>query len=240
MIADHGEPDLRGPGTPEAEWDRCPQLSGLRVWEPDLPPSGRVLVVAPHPDDELLGAGGTNALLHREGARVELVAVTDGEASHAGMAERLRRVRPRETEAAAARMGTPFHRIHRLGHPDGAVDGHLLEAQLSRLTGPGDLVLAPWSRNGHPDHDIVGSAAVNAVERSGGRLLEYLVWAWHWAGLEDLPWDRAARVHLAGRLADRKREAAACFVTQTTGDDPVLPEHVLIRLLRPYEVVLAP
>ncbi len=44
----------------------------------------RVVIVAPHPDDETLGAGGA-ALLHRQaGDRVAVVVVTDGRASRAG------------------------------------------------------------------------------------------------------------------------------------------------------------
>ena len=42
------------------------------------------VIVAAHPDDEILGAGGTLARLAAGGARLRLVAVTDGEASHPG------------------------------------------------------------------------------------------------------------------------------------------------------------
>ena len=41
-------------------------------------------MVAAHPDDEVLGVGGTMAILAAAGARLRLIAVTDGEASHPG------------------------------------------------------------------------------------------------------------------------------------------------------------
>jgi GlcNAc-PI de-N-acetylase len=44
-------------------------------------PSGRVLVVAAHPDDETLGAGGFLHATSAAGAQIELVAATDGEAA---------------------------------------------------------------------------------------------------------------------------------------------------------------
>src|SRR5205823_5271974 len=69
--------DHRDPGTPESAW----QL-------PDLEPLGRpaagdrLVVVAAHPDDETLGAGGLIAGAHRAGAVITVIVATDGEASH--------------------------------------------------------------------------------------------------------------------------------------------------------------
>ncbi|MST31813.1 hypothetical protein GHK86_03595, partial [Acidimicrobiaceae bacterium USS-CC1] len=65
------------PGTSEAAWagsDRLRELAAL-----DLPEVARVLVVAPHPDDEVLGAGGLLQVLRGRGVAIEVCAVTDGE-----------------------------------------------------------------------------------------------------------------------------------------------------------------
>ena len=43
---------------------------------------GRTLVMAPHPDDEVLGAGGTIARLAAEGEKVFVAVVTEGKAPH--------------------------------------------------------------------------------------------------------------------------------------------------------------
>src|SRR5262245_56047238 len=40
---------------------------------------GRTLVIAPHPDDEVLGAGGTIARLARAGIEVTVAVVTSGQ-----------------------------------------------------------------------------------------------------------------------------------------------------------------
>ncbi|HKB14022.1 MAG TPA: PIG-L family deacetylase [Vicinamibacterales bacterium] len=45
----------------------------------DLPPGTRLLVVAPHPDDETLGAGGLMERVHETGGRVDVVYLTDGD-----------------------------------------------------------------------------------------------------------------------------------------------------------------
>ncbi len=59
----------------------------------------RALVIAPHPDDETLGCGGTMALLADGGAAVTVLTVTDGEATRGS------RLGPEETGQGAARRG---------------------------------------------------------------------------------------------------------------------------------------
>src|SRR5664279_305672 len=72
--------DPTKPGTPEQEWldgrlDHLPRL--------EVPGAGdRLLVVAAHPDDESLGAGGLIAAAVARGADVRVIVATDGEASH--------------------------------------------------------------------------------------------------------------------------------------------------------------
>jgi hypothetical protein len=99
--------DLAGPGTAEDRWRAWPPLGARSPW-PALDPAGLadVVVIAPHPDDEVLGVGDLLALAAAAGARVRLVAVTDGERSHprssAITPAQLRRERPREAARALA------------------------------------------------------------------------------------------------------------------------------------------
>jgi LmbE family N-acetylglucosaminyl deacetylase len=233
-----GPPCLEGPGTPEVTWERCSQLQGLASWTPALPRSGRVVAVAPHPDDEVLGVGGTLARFAAVGAAIALAAVTDGERSHPGQEDTLRRLRPAESAAAATRLGIVPAQTCRLGHPDGAVDEDLLASQLSDLITVGDVVLAPWARDGHPDHDRVGRAALVAARSQGATAWGYLVWAWHWASPADLPWPAARKVWLGRQYTIRKFEAIRAFESQISGSKPILPAHVLARLTRRFEVLL--
>src|SRR5690606_7604355 len=95
--------------------------------------------------------------------------------------DRLREVRPREVAQALNVLGVRAQ-VQRLGIPDGGVEARsaALKATLRTLLQPGDLVLAPWEQDGHPDHDAVGRAALAAAAQPGMRLLRYPVWAWHW------------------------------------------------------------
>ncbi|WP_306208797.1 PIG-L deacetylase family protein [Actinoplanes sp. RD1] len=236
---------IEGTGTPEAVWRAWPGLAAL----PELPvdPPGPPLVVAAHPDDEVLGVAG---LMARAGA-AELVAVTDGEASHTGstvhtpleLAERRRG----ETAEALTRLGLAGAPVHRLGQPDGGIDEEALVASLVPLLTPGRWCLATWRGDGHPDHEAVGRAAARACTETGARLLEYPIWTWHWATPADarVPWARARRVPLTPAHRAAKAAAIAAFVSQieplgpAEADAAILPPHVLARFARPYEVVLA-
>jgi LmbE family N-acetylglucosaminyl deacetylase len=66
-----------------------------------------VLVIAPHPDDETLGCGGTIARHAQAGDSVTIAIVTDGGSSRAGGLDREQIVheRRREAEMAAMRLG---------------------------------------------------------------------------------------------------------------------------------------
>jgi LmbE family N-acetylglucosaminyl deacetylase len=232
------QPSLNGEGTSESTWLAWRGLSKVPRWDPVPLSSGRVIVVAPHPDDEVLGVGGTVARMVARGAEHVAVAVTDGEASHPGRAFELRRTRPLESEAAATRLGISPTMTYRLGQPDGNVEDLLVARALEDLIEPGDLVLAPWEGDGHPDHAQVGLGARAACTAKGGTLLSYLVWAWHWAQPDQLPWERARRVDLAPDLGHAKREAVQCFRSQLEGDHPILAPGTLSRLTRCFEILL--
>jgi LmbE family N-acetylglucosaminyl deacetylase len=217
---------------PELEWECCPAL----------------VVVAPHPDDETLGLGGTIAAAAERGIPVRVVSVSDGDAAHpeatAMQRRQLARTRRDEVRCAAAVLG--IGAPTRLGLPDGDVAAHqarLTDALTEVLAAepPGAWCAATWRGDGHPDHEAVGRAAAEATARTGAVLMEYPVWMWHWAepGDHTVPWHRAHRSPLTGSATQRKVDAAQCFRSQfeSNGLEAVLPQYVLARLLTVGEVV---
>ena len=119
-------------------------------------PSGRpVLVVAPHPDDEVLGAGGTIARLAAEGHAVHVAVVTSGRAPRfdpGGVA----RVRAEAAEAHAV-LGVAethwldFPAAELSEHPHAGLNAGL--GDLVRRLSP-HLVLAPHPGDIHLDHQL--------------------------------------------------------------------------------------
>jgi len=237
---------IDAPGTAERTWAAWPWLS-------TLPGSGlaglagvkSAVIVAAHPDDEVLGAGGLISMLAASSARLRLVAVTDGERSHQGHAAAapLARRRTAETAAALRALGAQGAEVIRLGLPDSGLAGREdeLATALAPLVAGFDLCLAPWDRDLHPDHEAAGRAA----RRAGPAALYcFPVWMWHWASPGDprVPWDQALRIPLPRRAASRKRAAITCFASQTEdrghGLGPVLSPGMTAHFTRPMEVML--
>jgi LmbE family N-acetylglucosaminyl deacetylase len=245
VVISAGPNRIDSPGTAEDAWASWPELGHLPVASLASWPS--VAVVAAHPDDEVLGAGGTMALLAAAGARLRLIAVTDGEGSHPGAdPAALARARVAESAAALAALGAGTAEVVRLGLPDTGLGAREeeLTGLLRRHCAGFDVCLAPWEQDAHADHEAAGRAARRACRLDGRQLLTYPVWMWHWARPADrrVPWDRACRIPLTAGVLARKRAALAAFTSQLTdrGPDlgPVLPPAILAHFTRPQEVLL--
>lgn len=240
-------------GTPWHQWQQAAHLARATWITPDqlCPPGRRLVLVAPHPDDEILMAGGLLAGMRGREQDLLLLSVTDGEASHPGSTHwtehRLRRQRPLESRHALQQLDLDLSRLQwqRLHLKDGAVgrDEAFLVNHLRQLLEPDDLLLTTWRGDGHADHEAVGRAAAQACQARRVQLAEVPVWAWHWARPDDprLPWPRALRVQLDEARLGRKRLALAAHASQLEADEgrlPVLRPQLLECLLQPFELVL--
>lgn len=244
---------IDGNGISEAQWQSSAWLQALPEQTAQTLFAGmaRVVVVSPHPDDEVLACGGLMACAHGAGLPVLVVSVTDGEACYPGHAvwlpQRLREERQRELDRALACLGVTNAERHAWHIGDGTVAQHEAEvtARLLALLRQDDLVLAPWSLDGHPDHEAVGRACARAASHRGCARREFPVWGWHWLDPQQAArlWSPAFRFRLSPQLQQRKRAAIGQFSTQTGAApglecDPILPDAVLQRFLRDYEVLL--
>jgi LmbE family N-acetylglucosaminyl deacetylase len=240
---------IAGTASLESDWLDWLQTAEVPVWPwvRYLAPAVRLVVLAPHPDDELLMCGGLLAQHAQAGGECLIVGVTDGEASHggspAGGLRRLALARACEREQGLARLGLPYAEVRRLGLPDGKLGQHrqALMALLSALLRPDDLVLSTWRLDGHPDHDTVGDCAAQICRDMGCRLVEAPVWMWHWAapGDDRVPWQRLVCIHPDPRVLRRKQEALQAHISQLeprgAGMGPVLDDAIVARSRRAAE-----
>lgn len=228
--------DLTVDGPTEEEWaEVTSRLAPLA-----LEPFRRLVVVSPHPDDETLGCGGLIATAAEASVPVVVVAVTDGEL--AGPQANLAEIRRNELHTALMALGGADGVVVQfLEQPDGGVAGHvdLVGSAVADVIERGDLVVCPLIDDGHPDHEAVARATVNAVRTTGARLLTFPVWAWHCHDPKSSRIGRGHRLELNETARARKRTAIERYVSQLGGDDPVVPAWMLTRLDRSFEVYVA-
>ncbi len=186
---------------------------GLAVRRVEAVSAGASAVVfSPHPDDETLGCGATIARKRRAGARVTIVEMTDGAASHPGqiLPGELREVRAAEARAAAAVLGVGAEDVVFLGYPDGAL-ASCAEAAIERVAAllaalrPNE-VFVPYREDGHADHVATCSIVRAALaRRSAGLasvpvLYEYPIWfLHHWPLVDESTPGREGRLTMLRR-----------------------------------------
>lgn len=162
----------------------------------------RVLVVAPHPDDEVIAVGGNLALHQRAGSDVLTLYVTLDAPGPDGSI-----VRKGEAERVASMLGFD-HRF--LNFPDGTLSWH--EPAVSRSIAEAirsfrpDVIYCPFPGDHHRDHQSTAACTGAAVAQAdyGGEVCCYEVWSnlWPNVGVDISP------------VADIKRKAIGCYASQ--------------------------
>jgi LmbE family N-acetylglucosaminyl deacetylase len=236
--------DSDDPGTSAGEWRQDPRWGSV----PALTIAGvrHLVVLAAHPDDETLGAGGLIARAVEHGVEVTVVVVTDGSgdpSAPVGVRVPDAAVRAAEAEAAMAELGVVDLRL--LGFRDGAVreerdDIAVAVHEILRSAGaaPDTLVVAPWPGDGHRDHRVLGEIVADVARRVGRRLWQYPIWMWHWAtpSHPDVPWGTFAAVPLSRPETTAKGTALGRYVSQTEGERPMLHARFLQHFAHDVEV----
>jgi LmbE family N-acetylglucosaminyl deacetylase len=225
--------------------DWAPMLE--RVPALQRPTAELVIVIAPHPDDETLAAGGAIFDWTRGGLNVQVVVATDGARSHDH--RDIARIRQAEALAAAEHLGVA-QRVTFLNLPDGELTRHIDEVTeaVNDLIPPGSptIVLAPRFGDGHDDHDAANVAATTIQRKNSWvQLWTYAVWSWvqespfiHGSG--ELPpflrnchrWDMSPEAHRA------KQRAINEYRSQITSDfgAQIVTDELLIASSQTTEV----
>lgn len=133
----------------------------------------KILVIAPHPDDESIGCG---ALLSRYGEQCDVIVLTDGCYGNPEWTNnRTSRVRKKEAQAAMASVGVSSTKF--LNIQDNALHKYsncLYEIDLSIY----DYIFVTGKEDGHSDHKAAYRALICALEHQKIRKMvcQYEVW----------------------------------------------------------------
>jgi LmbE family N-acetylglucosaminyl deacetylase len=190
----------------------------------------RVLVFAPHPDDDIIGCGGSIAKHKKNGHEVSVCYMTSGD-SGGQLQSKEEVAQLREQEAVNAERILGVENLHFLRNPDGylAYDAkNLIQLiELIRKEQP-DIVYIPHRADAHKDHIATHELVVEAAKRAGWRNFHKCKWpSWKvttilcyevWTPLQEVSYCEdisefmdlklEALRHHASQLADMKYDSA--------------------------------
>lgn len=179
-----------------------------------VPVAKKVLVVAPHMDDEVIPSGGTLILLAEQGAEIQVTYATDSSAGlrSAQAAATLAATRRAEAQTVCDRLGFVSNE---LGFPDGQLHRHeamltkRLAQQIERLKP--DLIFCPFPADAHSDHMAcaVAVAAAAKAAKPDVTILAYEVWTPSWPNVA---------VDITA-VAERKEQAIRIYASQAEDRD---------------------
>lgn len=156
----------------------------------------KLVFIAPHPDDEIFGLGGTLIRLIDGGSQVYIIYLTDGEGSGIWKdLEEIKKQRILLSEKVIELLGVENSNIYRLHLTDGNVP-HLGQVGFDNVVTDlkmvidqikPDAVFATHSLDYWPfDHVACAQIAREAVKKSGHKTQLWYYWVWAWYNIR--PW----------------------------------------------------
>ena len=146
---------------------------------------GRLLVIAPHPDDETLSSGITIQRVLRSGGTVTVVVASDGRHAEPDRVhpEAMIAIRRDELRSAVATLGLDPLNLISLEMEDRSLAAHeaALRTSLQAIIDQHrpSLVISPSPYDSHPDHAALGRVSRRLMASHQARHLEYLIWGWN-------------------------------------------------------------
>lgn len=214
-----------------------------------------VLVIAPHPDDEIIGLGGYLLRQAASGGGIAIVYLSDGEKS-------LEDIEPQTVAYQRRRLSLDVHerlgispgKVWWLRLPDGSIprkgdvtfDGAVEQvSEIIRKTGP-DAVFVTHPMDTWPfDHIAAFEIVSGALEKAACGCAFFAYWVWLWysmpaTSLFGLRWRNISRIPLDG-LMERKNVLMDAYLQPSAPNgmpwSGVLPKAMTEAFRYPYEVV---
>jgi LmbE family N-acetylglucosaminyl deacetylase len=214
----------------------------------------KLIVFAPHQDDEVLGCGGIIAMRRQQGVPVKVVFVTDGGAFHRVISRaEIVEIRKQEALTALNILGVDSDDIHFLNRPDGALSKMTQAERQQTIAEMAELlrnfqpqeVYVTHRNDRSKDHEITYQLVKEAISQTGVNvdLWQYAIWLlWKsllWRDLQFTELAGAYRVSIHS-VQSQKKQAIETYRSQYLPMDAesgaILPPEFLWRFFLPYEV----
>ncbi len=180
----------------------------------------RIMLIAPHPDDEVIGCSGLIQQCIREGKSVDVAILTGGGKSHGGCCDLDENVlienRRNLSRKAAGILGLPLTNLHFLDYADGSISFESPETdKLKQLIDDlhPDSIFVPHKGEGWSDHLEAGNIVRQLIaEKSDIQLYAYCVWFWYY-NTWNIDWKNARMVRMNKEEHNMKLKAMDAYIT---------------------------
>lgn len=169
-----------------------------------------ILIIAPHQDDETIGAGGTLLLAAKDGVKIDILYLTDGAEKNRGYAEteaESKHIRNQEAQEVCSRLGATMHQLQISNIEPKPTVADLDElSEIINSVKP-CVVMSPWLLDSPAKHRLVNHLLWLANKRSP--LPDFEVWGYQVHntlfpnGYVDIT-----------SVAEEKRKLLECFYSQ--------------------------
>lgn len=179
--------------------------------------NNNILILAPHPDDEVFGCGGFIAQQIAEGNAPHVIVLTGGGGSHRGCCSTsesdIISARRKLTHKAMSALGLPESNIHELDFSDrhisegNAAEKKKLELLISEINP--DVILVPHHGEGWSDHLAARNLGIELAGEDT-EVYEYCVWMWYYRQ-KNLDWKNAYVLKMTEAEHQKKLEAIKTY-----------------------------
>ncbi len=164
----------------------------------------RVVILAPHPDDEIIGMGGFIIQMLQQNKKVHIVFLTDGEESNSFPDKnRIKEERINLSREVLEKLNLPEEYVHRLHLPDsdvprkGAKGFEDAVKKILKIVDdiePNAIFSTHYLEYWPIDHIACFELAQEVVLRSKTKVESWLYWVWTWHNLR--PWQLLKIIHV--------------------------------------------
>jgi LmbE family N-acetylglucosaminyl deacetylase len=222
----------------------------IREVEPQL---DSIVIIAPHPDDEIIGLGGFIIQMLRKNKKVHFIFLTDGEESNSfSDKEIIKKERIKLTSEVMNKLHVSDEFVHRLHLPDGAVprkgnpgfENSVQELlKLVENIKPDAIFSTHYLEHWPFDHLACFELACELTRRITTKTELWLYWVWTWHNLR--PWKllnvfRVKRININDSLAEKKKLVDIYITRKSPKGVPWsgnLPPLMLMPFSNPMEIV---
>lgn len=215
----------------------------------------RILILAPHPDDEIIGIGGIVLQVLQNKGAVYIVYLTDGEESGAwNDKERIKKERINISEEVVNMLNIPVENIYRLRLKDGKVphrgDSDFFEVvkiltDIVEKVQP-DTVFATHYLDYWPfDHVACSEMAIEIQKRLTTKTDFWFYWVWTWYHLK--PWHlksllkrKLIKVDISNEHSQKMKLMNHYLQPKSPEGKPwsgSLPKSMFYPFTKPYEII---